>query len=185
MNVLKENGLENDVDDFLSKANSILKSARQLSSSSTFGGIEEEYSMSHLIGVLQLANSVKQNKGLYDDAVNNLKTEKSGGEIALTSNGEIYALSADDDGNYDLTTINPSEYYNNSDKYYALTNTQVLQLRRNDPSLTYRTNILGDVAGSIGMETVTKQIDETISKFGEVTRAEYIHHTGEKISQSV
>jgi hypothetical protein len=185
VNVLKENGLENDVNDFLTKANSILKSAQQLSSTTLFGGIEESYSMSHLISVLQLANGVKQNKGRYDDAVANLKTEKAGGEVALSSNGDIYVITADSEDGYDFTTVSPTEYYKNKERYQALTNSQVLQLRRSDPSLTYRTDILGDISEAIGMKTVTDQLNDTISKFKSIDREEYIKNTGEKIPQSV
>ena len=62
INVLKESGIQSDVDMFLSTANSFLNKSKHLSGMSLFGGDDPEYSMTDLVTVLQLANNVKQNK---------------------------------------------------------------------------------------------------------------------------
>jgi hypothetical protein len=122
MSVLKENGLQNDVNKFLTEANSFLNKSRNLSNVSLFGGKDNSYTMSHLIGILQLANSVKSNKGQYDTATTNLKAEHAQNEVALTSGGELYVMDAENK----LSTISANEFYENSDKYTPLTNSQVL-----------------------------------------------------------
>lgn len=180
IDVLKENGLQNDVNEFLDKANSFLNSSRNLSTMSLFGGKEDEYTMSHLIGILQLANGVKRNKGQYDNAITRLRSEKAEHEAAMTSSGDLYVI----DENNKMQTISASDYYENRNKYRPLTNSQVLYLREKDPSLSYREDILNDIEGAISMKTVSDQILDEISKIGEISRGEYIKQTGNQISQS-
>jgi len=62
IDVLKESGIQSDVDTFLSQANTFLTNSQHLSTMSLFGGEDDSYTMSHLIGVLSMANRVKQNK---------------------------------------------------------------------------------------------------------------------------
>ena len=179
MDVLKENGLQNDVNAFLDKANSFLNSSRNLSTMSLFGGNEDKYTMSHLISILQMANGVKRNKGEYDLATANLKAEKAGNEAAIATNGDLYVIDKD----YKMSTVSAETFYNNRDKYQALTNVQVLGLREKDPSLAYDTDILTDISSAIGMKTITDQITDIITKFGSISRTEYVQKTGEQISQ--
>lgn len=181
IDVLKENGIQNDVDAFLSQANAFLDKSKNLSSVSLFGGENPDYTMTDLIGVLSMANRVKENKNQYNTAVTRLKDEDAGQEVALTSNGQVYVYNKDEG----LKTISSSDYYKNKDKYQLLTNSQVLGLRENSPELTFNDGILKDLAAATGLKTITDQLVETITKFGMTTRQEYIKNTGDVVSQSV
>ena len=75
VDVLKENGIQSDVDTFLSQANAFLNKSQHLSSMSLFGGSSDDYSMTDLIQVLSMANRVKQNKAYYDTAADRLKEQ--------------------------------------------------------------------------------------------------------------
>lgn len=75
VDVLKENGIQSDVDTFLSQANAFLNKSQHLSSMSLFGGQSDDYSMTDLIQVLSMANRVKQNKAYYDTAAERLKEQ--------------------------------------------------------------------------------------------------------------
>ena len=59
IDILKENGIPSDVNEFLNKANSFLNNSTSLSNMSLFGGTNDDYSMSDLITIQQMANSVK------------------------------------------------------------------------------------------------------------------------------
>ena len=179
IDILKEHGLQNDVNKFLESANDFLTRSQNLSTMSLFGGEDDSYTMSHLIGVLQLANGVKRNKGQYDLATTNLKEQRAGNEAAIATNGYLYVI----DDNYNMSTVSPEEFYKNRDKYQALTNSQVLGLREKDPNLAYNTDILNDVSGAIGMKVITDQLTDIITKFGHLSRTEYINKTGDNISQ--
>lgn len=62
IDILKENGIPSDVNEFLTKANDFLSNSTSLSSMSLFGGTNDDYSISDLITIQQMANSVKWNK---------------------------------------------------------------------------------------------------------------------------
>ena len=179
INVLKESGIQSDVDVFLSTAGAFLDRSQHLSNMSIFGGDDPDYSMTDLITVLQLANNVKQNKLQWDEAAANLKGQNSWNEAAIASNGYLYVASENG-----LETISVNDYHKNRDKYQVLTNSQLLGLREKDPNMAFNSNILKDVAGAISLNKITDQLLDMISKFSTTTRSEYINKTGDNISQS-
>ena len=156
IDVLNENGLQNDVDYFLSKANALL---------TPLPGFEQSYSMSDLIQLHSLANRIKRGAESEKTAIKRLETENSGSEVAITNTGNLYVR--DDDGQ--LRTISISSYYNNKDKYQILTQADLLNIREFDPNLAYNSTILNDLSTSIGMSTIVKQLESSINAFGTET----------------
>lgn len=179
VDVLKENGIQSDVDTFLSQANAFLNKSQHLSSMSLFGGQSDDYSMTDLIQVLSMANRVKQNKAYYDTAADRLKEQDAWNEVAVSTDGKIYVYSEEG-----LRTISADEFHKNRDKYQALTNSQVLGLREQDSNMAFNTNVLRDMSGALGLKTITTQLMDTVSKFGTMSRTEYTKNTGDAISQS-
>lgn len=179
VDVLKENGIQSDVDTFLSQANAFLNKSQHLSSMSLFGGQSDDYSMTDLIQVLSMANRVKQNKAYYDTAADRLKEQDAWNEVAVSTDGKIYVYSEEG-----LRTVSADEFHKNRDKYQALTNSQVLGLREQDSNMAFNTNVLRDMSGALGLKTITTQLMDTVSKFGTMSRTEYTKNTGDAISQS-
>lgn len=152
--VLENNtGLPNDVDLFLSKANSLLVSPP---------GFDQSYNISDLIKLHSLANKIKHNQTAHANASKRLDTEDAGAEVAITVNGGLYVQ--DEEGN--LKTISAESYYKNSDKYRLLTNTDLINIREYSPSLAYNTSILNDLAGVEGMKSIVEYMKTTINAFG-------------------
>ena len=180
IDVLKESGIQSDVDSFLSEANTFLTKSQHLSNMSIFGGSDGDYSMTDLIGVLSMANKVKQNKLQWDAAAVNLKDEDAWDEVAMTSTGSIYVVK---DGK--LSTVTSQDYYQNRNKYQALTTAQVMGLRESDPNMAFKEDVLKDMSGMISFKTITDHLVNTIDKFGSNSREEYIKKTGEDVPQSV
>lgn len=179
VDVLKENGIQSDVDTFLSQANAFLNKSQHLSSMSLFGGQSDDYSMTDLIQVLSMANRVKQNKAYYDTAADRLKEQDAWNEVAVSTDGKIYVYSEEG-----LRTVSADEFHKNRDKYQALTNSQVLGLREQDSNMAFNSNVLRDMSGALGLKTITAQLMDTVSKFGTMSRTEYTKNTGDAISQS-
>lgn len=75
IDILKENGIPNDVDAFLKEADSFLNRSNSLSSASIFGGDGGDHNLSDIVKVQSLANRVKFNKQLYDAASTQLTKE--------------------------------------------------------------------------------------------------------------
>lgn len=160
INVLKENGLPNDVDYFLSTANSFLNKAKNFGNLFSTGQ-SSSYDMSDLIRIQSLANRIRHNNELHTTAVTQVKNEKAGSEIALSNDGQMYVVT--DDG---LKTVSASTYYNNPEKYQVLTNSQLIHLREEQPELAYNGSILTDLTNTVGMESIVNYIKGTIGAFG-------------------
>lgn len=182
MKVLEEKGIQSDVNAFYAAANNYLVKSKHLSQNISMGGDVDNYSMSELLVVLQMANSVKQNKELWTSASQKLTNEDAWHEVATTTTGGIYTY----DEKKGLKIVSPDEYHENLEKYHgkALTNAQVLGLREQNANLAFNSNILLDMNGAIGMNSITNKLVETVTKFGNVSRSEYIKKTGDSISQS-
>ena len=164
IDILKENGIPSDVDQFLQYANSFLDKSRNLSSYSLFGGNDDDYDISDLIKVQSLANKVKFNKALYDKANENLTKQYAWSEVALTDKGQMYVY---DTEKGEVTKIDPSTYYENSDKYQALTNSDVLSYR--EQSQPFDNSSLNDLQNAVGMKSITDYLREIIKAFGKDT----------------
>lgn len=187
VDVLKESGIQSDVDSFLSQASAFLTKSKSLSGVSLFGGENNDYSMTDLTTILSMANKVKQNKLQYTESAKRLDNQDAWNEVAITTTGHIYVYEKDKG----LKTISTEEFYKNKDKnvYQALTNSQVLGLREQDPNLAFngvfKSDILKDMASAKGMSGIEKELVDIVDKFGTITRAEYIQNTGEPVSKSV
>lgn len=161
ISVLKENGLPNDVDYFLEKANRFLNKSRNLGTIFN-SGKNSSYDMSDLIKITSLANRVKYNNGLHEQATKQIIDEGSGSEVAITNTGNLYVL----DEKEGLKTITLDTYYKNPNKYVALTNSELLQFRETHPQLAYNSTILSDLSGTVGMKSIVDYVKSTISSFG-------------------
>lgn len=167
IDILKENGIPSDVDAFLTKANSFLNGSLSLSSKSLFGGTDDDYDLSDLIKIQKMANDVKWNKGLYDNAVKNLDAEDAWGEIALDSRGHMYV--ADSEGN--ISTVEASKF--DIEKQIALTNEQMLAYRERVGTFAMNSGILNNMSGTVGMKTVQDYLIGLTEKLGTSTLQGY------------
>lgn len=156
INVLKENGLPNDVDYFLSKANTFLTGVKNFDIS---GG--SSYDLSDLIRLQSLANRIKHNNQLHKDASKQIIDEGSGSEVAITNTGQLYVT----DGQ-NIQTISAGDFHSTPDEYRILTNSELIRLREESPELAYNGNILNDLKNTVGIKSIVDYVKTTISQFG-------------------
>lgn len=156
INVLKENGLQNDVDYFLSRANSFLTKSKGLFDTGA------SYDMSDLIRIQSLANRIKRNKELHTEAEKQIIKEGSGSEAAVSSTGNLYVQ--DSEGK--IQVVSASNYYKNRDKYAVLTNNELIRVREDIPELAYNSSILTDLSNTVGIKSIVDYIKATINSFG-------------------
>lgn len=159
IDVLKERGLQNDVDYFLRQANRLMTS----NTISLFGA-DEAYDMADLIKLHSLANRIKLNKDSFDKAVENISEENAGSDVAITNTGGLYVQ----DANGKIKIISAANYHDNSDDYTLLTNRDLLQLRQYQSGLEYNSNILNDLGNTIGMKSIVEYMKSTIKDFGKM-----------------
>ena len=156
ISILKENGLQNDVDYFLSKARQLLNNSINLG----FG--DSSYDMGDITRLVSLANRTRRNFESYTNARDQIIKQGAGSDLAISNRGGLYVL----DSEGELKTISPDSYYKNSDKYRPLTNTDLMQLRENDSNLAFNSSVLSDMSNAVGMQTIVDYIKSTINAFG-------------------
>ena len=160
--LINQNGLPNDVNAFITQANSFLTKSQSLTGMTLFGGTDDEYSLSNLMKLQSTANLVKFNKEKYDSAVSNLNKENAWGEAAVTADGHLYCLSKDG-----LKKLSASEYAKDRDKYQLLSYSELLGLRESQAGMAMDMESLNAAGAAVGIDSVNKFIEDTIAKFGE------------------
>ena len=160
INTLKESGLPNDVDYFLSKANSFLRKSQNLGSLFTDTGTGS-YDMSDLIRIQSLANRIKHNNKLYEQASEQIIDQGSGSEVAITNTGNLYVYDKNS-----IKTISTNTYYKDPNKYQILTNSELIRLREEQPELAFNGTILTDLSNTVGIKSIVDYVKSTIGAFG-------------------
>lgn len=77
----------------------------------------------------------------------------------------MYALTDKDE----IVTVSPDDYYANQDKYRLLTNADMLEIRNVHPGKAFDTSIIESLNSSFSMKSVTEELLDIISKFGQYT----------------
>lgn len=173
---LDTNGIPIDVEAFSGYMQQLLSSARNIYSTGSTSN-----TISQLIALKNYANKVSYNAKQGEAARRRITTENTGSDIALTTNGYIYAMT--DDG--ELTAIDPNTYYKNQDEYQALTNNELLRLRENSPQFAFNTTVLDDINNSVSMKAVMEQITGIIQKFDKTKQSGYTVKQGQLIQNGL
>ena len=172
--VLGENGIPTDVDYFLSQAQSFLQDSTNI-----FSGKKTNI-MSQLIRLRLLANRLQHNNALYKNAIDRIKVENTGSDVAISSDGNLYVY---DGGS--VKKVTPTDYSKNPKEYQVLTNAELIHLRERDPELKFDESILHDLSNSIGMKSIMEQIIGAIKKFGTSTQKGYTVKVGGQVQRGL
>lgn len=113
---------------------------------------------------LQALSQMKEanfNKKEYDDAFQTVSKNGGINELAITDRGQLFCVNSE--GDFQLMTL--SELKSNLD-YNPLTNSELLYYRAQLPQLANNNEFLKVVKNGIGMESVTKMIQDSIGNLG-------------------
>jgi hypothetical protein len=116
---------------------------------------------SRYLQALQMMRTANFNRKQYDEAYE--AVSKNGGINELAINEKGFLICVNDKG--DFKYLKPEQLAQTSD-YQPVTNSELLRLRAYSPELAGDNRILGVVANGIGIEGVTKYIQDFISKLG-------------------
>lgn len=154
IDMVKSEGIDSDVSNFLNKVSMTLDMASDPTG--------ENLSMREILNLAREASLVTTNYKDYGKARESLDAEGAWGEVAINSHGQIYVL---DNDTKKIKTVSVSDYKENSDKYIALNNEDLMTQRRSNLALAYNNTILDDLSGVVGMESIINGLQTTISKF--------------------
>lgn len=154
IDMVKSEGIDSDVSNFLNKVSMTLDMASDPTG--------ENLSMREILNLAKEASLVTTNYKDYGKARESLDKEGAWGEVAINSHGQIYVL---DNDTKKIKTVSVSDYKENSDKYVALNNEDLMTQRRSNSALAYNNTILDDLSGVVGMESIINGLQTTIDKF--------------------
>lgn len=110
---------------------------------------------------LQYLNNVKQSKEAFNKAYDKSVQNETINEIAITSTGGVVVNTE-----AGIKTVSTAEYLNNRDKMQALTNGDLLQLRKTDPKMKFADGLLSIVDQGVSTKTIYSLINDFSSNLG-------------------
>lgn len=121
---------------------------------------------SRYLQALSQMKTANFNKKKYDDAFSTVNKNGGINELAINDRGQIFCM----DSNGDFKLLTPEQLKSNSN-YQALTNSDLLNFRAYYPQLANNNSILKVVENGIGIESITKMIQDNISNLGSTTES--------------
>ena len=168
ISLIKENGLNSDVSVFLNQLDRLLVKASDPTG--------ENLSMREILQAQKMANRVKQNYASYQTAEKSLESQDAWAEPATSARGWLYVM---DNETKKISTVSPTDY--DPTKQIALTNQDLMNYRRENPEMAFASDILDNLASSVGMKTITDYVSGIIQDFGKTNITGY----SEKQSNSI
>ena len=190
LKTLEENALDIDHEVFSAYAYELLNDPMGIE------GFQGDFSasVSKLIQLRKIANQLKTSKQLYDDAINHVRTNNTGDDYAMTSDGKVYVVKAGDENNkLHIDTIKIDTLKDSLDTYTPLTNNQLLDIRNNgkfggiavSENVAFNESFLRDVNASIGMQNVMEAVDTVIKRFGTAKRTGNTIKTSKEVEEGL
>lgn len=170
IDLVTENGIDSDVSQFLNAVQATLDLAADPNGN--------DMSMKDILHIARQASLVKTNYTEYQKARESLDSQDAWGDVALDSRGNMYAYDSES-GN--VTTVSLSKYKESPEKYQILNNEDIINLRRNDKSLAYNTNILDNLMSATGMNTIINFAKDLIKGFESTDITGYTGKSGNNI----
>lgn len=170
IDLVTENGIDSDVSQFLNAVQATLDLAADPNGN--------DMSMKDILHIARQASLVKTNYTEYQKARESLDSQDAWGDVALDSRGNMYAYDSES-GN--VTTVSLSKYKESPEKYQILNNEDIINLRRNDKSLAYNTNILDNLMSATGMNTIINFAKDLIKGFESTDIIGYAGKSGNNI----
>ena len=152
--LVKEKGLDSDVAKFLDAVDIKLQMGLNPDG--------ENLTQRDLVQLARMASSVTTNYERYNTAVKNLTEQNAEADLAIDDRGRIYCMNTDSGK---VEALTPDKIKEQEGKIAPLTNAELLNLRRSRPDLAYNTKIIDDINNAVGIDTITKYLQDTISKF--------------------
>lgn len=165
--MLKEKlkGLPSDVDTAMWKLQSVEESVNLDFFHDFTSSIENKY-----LNALQTMNKLSFSREQYDKALDNVKSNGGLNEAAIDQYGQVYMTNGKD---YKLMSPEKAK----QSGWKQMTNQDLLYLRANDPSLSGKDEILNVVNNGIGIDKVTKMIQDSIGNLGTNSSSETAYAT--------
>ena len=158
----KLNGLPSDVELLTKELQNFYINDKYNPIAST-ASIESRY-----LQIMKQMQKVNFNRKEYDNAYAKVSANGGINEFAIDNHGKIVCANAD---RTDFKLLTVDQVMSNNE-YIPLTNQELLQMRAYDKKLSFNSDILGVVQNGIGIESVTKLVNQAVTMLGTTTKQE-------------
>lgn len=167
INLMKgQNLLSSDINMIYDRLIAFQRKTQSLSALGSTNGYRSV--MPGMLQIMKLVENAKANKAEWDEKVAEIKHHDAGAEVAMDSMGRMWVQ----DQEKGLTLVKPSDF--NPESQMPISNSQLIALRRRDPSLAFNDAILGDTGiDVVGATDVRKEIDEIIKNAGSIKEVSF------------
>lgn len=171
---LYEKGIPVDVDNFVDRLSSFSNSLMSNPFKKTDSTLAYKTALKMLPRLLSESNAL-------DDAYKNAVEHDGMGEIAVTDNGYVYTIG--EEGKIEKRNINTVDF----NKEQVLTNSELVQYRRYNPTAAFDSNIAGVLNNAIGITKITDYIKSVIDKLGttSMSREGYVGQQSGKLLKGI
>lgn len=125
------------------------------------GVIDSTNIASRYLKTIQQLKVANFNKKEYEAAYDKVSSNGGINEVAINERGYLYCTNGED---FKLMTVD--QLKDSEGEYKALTNSELLQYRAHMPAFANKNQMLAIVKNGIGIETVNKLINDSISNLG-------------------
>lgn len=160
-------GLPNDVDMVASKLRNDFKIQNILQRNGLLSqsAIEDQY-----LKDIMYINRIKQSSRLFDSAFKNAQSKDSIQEYAISPSGQVFVQNQQGQ----VSAMSIQDYLKNKDSVRALTNGELLTLRRNSPTMAFQDSVFDTVQKGVTM----KQVTDFIKTFAEGLAHQKVEYDG-------
>ena len=116
---------------------------------------------SRYLQALQQMKTANFNHEVYKDALKTVSDNGGINELAITDRGQIFCSNSE--GDFQLLSL---DQLKENPEYQPLTNSELLYYRAQSPQLANNNELLKVVKNGIGIESVTKMIQDSIGNLG-------------------
>lgn len=116
---------------------------------------------SRYLQALQQMKTANFNHEVYKDALKTVSDNGGINELAITDRGQIFC--SNNEGDFQLLSL---DQLKENPEYQPLTNSELLYYRAQSPQLANNNELLKVVKNGIGIESVTKMIQDSIGNLG-------------------
>lgn len=169
--LLKSGGLTSDVNSLIAELGKADYSPM---------GLSDSYNTSKILKLIGKVNEIKNNKAMWDEAIETSRDTGGYAETAISNTGELFYRTSEGG----IGTTNITQLKKNPEKYSSLLSVaDLLLMREKNPGLAFNTSIFNIAQSSVGIDKVMENIKDLFSTLTDYTEISERHYSKEDVKR--
>lgn len=169
--LLKSGGLTSDVNSLIAELGKADYSPM---------GLSDSYNTSKILKLIGKVNEIKNNKAMWDKAIEVSRDTGGYAETAISNTGELFYRTSEGG----IGTTNITQLKKNPEKYSSLLSVaDLLLMREKNPGLAFNTSIFNIAQSSVGIDKVMENVKDLFSTLTDYTEISERHYSKEDVKR--